>query len=1169
MARTYASASSQGHTIAKSYLANNAGPFTISLYFAPANLTDTVRGVLAAGTGVGAYWQLRMDSGVVVFESAGYTGTNPGTSSSVTYSAASGLWIAWRYLGAGLEWSKWKSGVKTVINSSITFALPNVGAEFDIAHNWSGAYTNGTYAEMAIWQTALSDDQLQDIAAGVAADQVCPAGLLAYWPLRGNSNPEMNYVVPLDVLTPVNSSTTATHPIIVPPRYADKAEPAFVVDINGGAVTGATTDLYTEKDTDILGGAYVKRIGGDITLLDELPDGGAGVMIPSNTVITFRNDDDTFSVLTEYRQVPIKIRYYDRVSHALTTEFTGVVADVNISNNEAVFTCSSMDESVLDTLIPRQVIEPAAISSGILDDIDGTTVRHDVGAPIPKAFGVGGHMMPPYIGQSGTVVTAQNLIVNHGTACTLERAWGNTDPNSPGLELLTLWGTCVGTPTYRSTNSFTVNSFGLGVLYDIGMPVRRIYAGGTVFSDIASTNFGTAGGGTVTLTDPILGTPIGTVYLAGDYTVDRNRYKYVGTGGTTFLTTMRMPASVDSAIVCRVNEPTYGNPLTAIYWLLTDPDLGLNASADATSFFTTAVAVSVTGMGSAVSGVLGGDQQQRRAIDVINELAQMRGIRIWKDADDDSWHATADAIPAASTVTLSYGPDSGTNPSPNNVRRIVSVTTTPLSDAVSVLKLRYGKGWVDRGTKPLLTTDYNYTATMTVLGVGAEKVITTPWINDHSAAARMLYYIGKRLQREDFKVVIEMGNEARRLALGQLVTVDFQISPTVRITTDMRITARQRTLTSFTLTLVGYNDDIFETNLATIVASVNQPAGDINPDERGTQPGNDANLIRNADWTAGLTKSTWNNTDEDVLPDWTLFLGAHVTGLRTATEQLCKGGAYLEFITATDAPDHPPYISTEDSSNTLNAISVRSGANYILSVYVSRPDAWRFAIRWEPSEVTQYPQIKVNPGDVNGLGYQRYYAVITAPPNTSRIIVALQMTGSTSAETFRFDAVQLEELTRITLRPSPWKRNAAYGIHPDRITPGDFTVRASGKLELGTKIAVSGTVPVALSGSSTVTIGTAPVGMITAITGRKTATVAGVTNWKLALNHGGGTITPIGTAISTSTGTFTTDTMAGAVLSFPISMGSATPIVAIGTAAFTGGSVYAAAHSIQHVVPEA
>jgi len=29
MARTYASASSQGHTIAKSYLANNAGPFTI------------------------------------------------------------------------------------------------------------------------------------------------------------------------------------------------------------------------------------------------------------------------------------------------------------------------------------------------------------------------------------------------------------------------------------------------------------------------------------------------------------------------------------------------------------------------------------------------------------------------------------------------------------------------------------------------------------------------------------------------------------------------------------------------------------------------------------------------------------------------------------------------------------------------------------------------------------------------------------------------------------------------------------------------------------------------------------------------------------------------------------------------------------------------------------
>lgn len=1170
--------SDQAFTLAKAYLSASSGPFTISCWLKPTALSGSVKGIMNSGAS-GDSWQLDYtgSTNTVSFFADNYTGTNPQTGSSIVLGsnvATDGAWIGYRYTGAGGEWSKWEDGVGTVINAAITFTLPTQLNSFEVGRILSNFYIGATIAEIAIWTTALTDDQMAELAEGVAADMLGAGGLVAYFPLRGNSSPELNYAQPLDVLVPVNAPTLATHPTIVPPRYAWLSSPAWVVDMlhTDGTIRAASTDLYTEIDTDILGDAYMARLADDVRLIEALPDVESGVMIPSDTVVTYRNEDDTFSALTEYRQTPVKIRYYDRISHALTTEFTGVVANnPQIANNLAVFPFSSMVEAELSTLVPRQVIEPVG-ASGIIDDIDGTEMRHEVGAPIPKVWGSAAISLPPYIGSSGTAQSGQNLVVGMGTAIVLERAWGDK-ANTPGIELLSLWGTVdPGPPTYLSSTTFAVSGVNMSSLFEAGMPVQRIYSGGTAYSTIASTNFtgGVGVGGTVTLRHAILGTPLGTVSLAGDYIVEHDRYKYVGAGGTTFLTTMRMPAQIDSAIIVRSSDTYYGNPVTAMSYVLTDPDLGLGGSIVTANWIAGAVTALNAGLGAAVSGVLGGDKAQRRAIDVLDELAIMRGIRIWKDADTNAWDIAVDSIPADPVATLSYGVDT-----PGNVHAIRSITTTPLDEAVSVLKLKYGKGWRDRGVKPIEEAEYDYTATMTVLAVGSERVITSPWIRDHNVAARVLYYIGKRLQREDRKVVLEMGNEARRLALGDVVTLDLQINPSTHLTGTHRIIQRERTLTGFLLTCAGYNADIFETDLADILLEVNQPAGDINPDERGTNPGNDANLILNSDWTAGLNKSTWEPFFDDALmPGWLVLDGldaVNKTGITVTTSPFTRGGAYIT-LTVVPTPLRNLRLATYDSSSDRSAtIPVQGSTNYILSIYASRADAWSVVIAWYDnasgllSEVT--PTRRVNPGDVNGFGWARYYMVVTAPAGAT--FASLVFYTDVADYAYSFDAIQFEQVTRVTLRPSPWKRNTQFGISPNRVTPGDFTVRSAGKLEQGTKLSAGGTALVALSGASTVTLGTAAAGMVTGVTGRVVAAITGVSNWRLAFNHGGGTVTNIGTALSVSTGSFNTDTMTSRSIAFPFTLKTATPIVAIGTASFTAGTVAVSAHQIQHVAREA
>jgi hypothetical protein len=74
----------------------------------------------------------------------------------------------------------------------------------------AGSYFDGSLAEAAIWNIALTATDLAALAAGVSPLLVRPDALVAYWPILGQYSPEIDIRAHNDVT--VNGATAAAHP---------------------------------------------------------------------------------------------------------------------------------------------------------------------------------------------------------------------------------------------------------------------------------------------------------------------------------------------------------------------------------------------------------------------------------------------------------------------------------------------------------------------------------------------------------------------------------------------------------------------------------------------------------------------------------------------------------------------------------------------------------------------------------------------------------------------------------------------------------------------------------------------------------------------------------------------------------------------------------------------
>lgn len=1184
MARLYASASSQAHTLAKAFLASSAGPFTVALWLKPTALSGSVKGVMGCGVDTN-FWMVGYTGSTneVQFYAEGGTG-DPYAGSTFTLPSnvvTAGASIAYRYKGAASEWSRWLNGTKTVIGASTTFTLGTLTASFEIGRIYGGFYVDATIAEVAIWTTALHDEQMRELAAGVAADRVGGTGALAgYWPLRGNSSPERSYVLLADSLTAVGSPTQAAHPTIVPPMLADTSRTAWVVDLFHGSGTkrAASSDLSEDVDFDVLGAAYPSKLSGDITITDSDPtEQAGGVMQPGQVVLEFVNADGWLDRSWEWRQCPVRVREYDRTSHALVTEFVGVIVDpTNMANSDMVFTCSGADEALLETLLPRLLIEVGTAGSGLLDNTDLTELRRsDVGKPIPLVFGQAIVALPFLKEDIDTSPGGGDFLASWGTGAFITGLWFDYEA-TPGLEPALVFATGPGTPTSATTTTFTVTG-DQSLAYTANTPVRRSGDGGVTWSYSTVASYSS---GTVTINDAILSTSptsIGLLQIGGDFSVEKTRWKFVGSA-TTFFTTVRFPVTPSSIVLAEVYYPTRTNPSDVIKFLLEDADQGLGQTCNAASFAQASTDFSTAGLTYAVNGSIGGDGSQRRALDVLNELCALYGTVIWKDPETAQWMIQVDAAPTVFTRTLEFGATLK-----NDIAEVLSVSRTSLSQAVSTLTLRYAPGGRQRGNKNFIQQDYTYRASMTVLSgisgirrqLESQLIRPDPDSGSQAVPARVLYYRGKKLQRSDQVIRFRMLRGGRRVRRGQVFP--FTI-PSAGVAASFRVIARERRLNDFVFTAVGpYNADIYETNISTINASVSTPSAEAAPEDAPVYTSG-VNLLCNADFSTGLKRDglPLALNDTQILPDWLVNGNSEVTVFSLTADPRARGGNYLT-VTCGTVSSGPLLVNYRDGSYS-GCPAVTAGNQYLPSVHMNATatggsaTGWRFIIYWlnaaggiESSETVA--RIRAVPGDVNGFGWERYYGVARAPANAVYAAFAIKLTES--SRTYKIDAPQFEALGNVFGRPSDWSRNPNYGIRPTLIAAGNVTVLAPGEREHGslvmTKPDSSAGVGVTL-GTGQTTLCTAGPGWVTCITARVKVLITGTApSWYLAIDQGGGVLTTIASSLALAANTLVSDANVQGV---PIFLNTVCNVVAVPTSgAFSAGKICASAHQQQHTPP--
>jgi hypothetical protein len=1126
MARLYNGVDSQSTLASTVFLNQTPGPFTISFWFKPADLNQVGKTLLLSGHTANALavrWEAVGDS--LDFVATGFTGTDPNTGSAIALSSThvtNGAWCAYRYQGAGAEWSRWLNRTKTVINSAITFTTGNNSGDTYVGSAGGSGYVAGAIAEIAIWSAALSDDEMNQLQQGMAADQFRPGNLLVYWPLRGNHSPEPDYVsgkVGGIVVKPgakaftVGSETKTDHPAIMARLVPERThyEPAWLFDVyhGGGTVRSASMDLNEYVDEDVLGAFYAGRIRRpeQIHLVRrvslEPATYGAAIDLAADFVVQLANPTESsakpYNPASEWRNVACKLWRYDRTTHELVSRFVGVIKQALPAPGEISFAITSAQASVLDTLVPTIRVNGA-------DFPDPT----DIGAPIPIGFGNDAVLSPPFVSTdvgSNGVWNALNpggddfLAGLNGTR--VKKVWLDINPDQPGLELAASWETR-SDATYATASSFTEAGRHDNV-YDVGRPVRAKSAGATVYSySVITVVSYVAPTTTVTLADAILASPINTLEIASEFYVEDSRYTVTGADASNQgVTTVRLftPGQAGQVLL-QIAGTVQGNPANVIEDLLNDPVWSVGKTTNTTSFTAAKTAFSDVGMNTAVRGVLGGDRQFRRLADVLLEILAFRGARLSMNASNE-WEITVDSAAAASVVTFGLNDGYWNNIVPGTYTGPV---TTALSDAIDSLILQYSAMGRQHGAEARFKPQaYEDEIDMPVLSVGEQRFVQSPWLRPnptgpsgagddsspanasiHYEAKLWLYYRAQRMKRADDKHAFETGMEGRNVSLGDLIrlkVVDSGADGTslTIVDADKRVIEIDETLTRYRFVVEGYNADIYSTNVSTIADP------DVTSIVERPSIGSPHNLIPHPDFSMQLKRAgAPSGTDTVILPFWTVFNGSGViTALNTTEDKNAIGGWYMSVTTSgTTIGSGLPKLAAANSTTNRGVISIVEDQTYIWSIYASIHKGFRLIVEWfnetgglvASSSAATRRQAPIQ--DINGLGWRRYYIIVRAPilsnlpgpPAGTRTAFAFPYIVLDLADgTYSFDAAQFEPVDPMTRRPSRWKPFTFTGFFTEMRQAGHDTILAPGEREHGTQHAHNTVTVTANSGTSTLT----------------------------------------------------------------------------------------------------
>lgn len=216
MSRSFTGSSSQYLNLGSAVV--SGPPFTIAAWFYLENSSHTFYSMPSihnsSTTDAGNYHALEVDSSAVYAESkvlaadVGNYATSSAAPSIGAWQHACGVFSATNSRAAYLNGGNKGTNAGTF---APTVNMTDIGRLRAFAA--SPIYGTGRVAEVAIWDAALTDEEVASLAKGFAPHLIRPGNLVSYWPLLGNTSPEID-IISANGLTLVNAPTKIEHPPI-------------------------------------------------------------------------------------------------------------------------------------------------------------------------------------------------------------------------------------------------------------------------------------------------------------------------------------------------------------------------------------------------------------------------------------------------------------------------------------------------------------------------------------------------------------------------------------------------------------------------------------------------------------------------------------------------------------------------------------------------------------------------------------------------------------------------------------------------------------------------------------------------------------------------------------------------------------------------------------------
>jgi hypothetical protein len=144
--------------------------------------------------------------------------TTSGTSSGGTVTATNTWYHCAGIYTSSTSRTGYLDGVAGTANTtSLTpSSLDDTTIGASIYSGGAGTYMDGQIAEAGIWNVALTAAEITSLAKGVSPLMIRPASLISYWPLIGQTSPEIDLRSRFEMT--VNGAVAADHPRVYMPR---------------------------------------------------------------------------------------------------------------------------------------------------------------------------------------------------------------------------------------------------------------------------------------------------------------------------------------------------------------------------------------------------------------------------------------------------------------------------------------------------------------------------------------------------------------------------------------------------------------------------------------------------------------------------------------------------------------------------------------------------------------------------------------------------------------------------------------------------------------------------------------------------------------------------------------------------------------------------------------